>query len=111
MFYLSGAIDMGCVLGQQLRSHQAHIDALEALDDEIERRYEALISNGGEMYPFDNNNFWEALQSCDLTFNDKTKLTDPTELGKEIIRCVTQYWKDCAWKEAEQSINSQRDDY
>lgn len=102
---------MDCVLGQQLRSHQAHIDALDSMDEEIARRAKRLLSEGGEMYPFDNNNFCDAFYACEAAdlFNDKTDITDPMALGKEVIRCVTQYWKDRAWKEAEQSINSQQD--
>lgn len=96
-----------------LGQYQSKVDALEAMDSAIERRYESLIEKGGEMYPFDHNNFWEAVLSGEGvdSFNDKTDITDPTALGKEIIRCVTQYWKDCAWKEAEQSIYSQRNDF
>ena len=103
---------MGCILSSQLRSYQRQVDELEAMDDAITEHAEALVSPSGDMYPFEPHNFWDALfnESCLDLFKDKTRLDDPTELGKEIIRCVEIYWNDRASEAAEEYVKSGRND-
>lgn len=94
---------MGCILSSQLRRFEAHQDALEALDEAQSDMANRLIQPGGEMYPLESNNFWQAVfdEACLDKFNDKTPLNNPAALGAEIIRCVSIFWADKATEAAE----------
>lgn len=93
---------MGCVLSAQLRRFEAHQDELQARDEAIEARAEWLLLKGNEFYPFDSNNFWEAVFAEAIDdFNQKTDLMNPEELGKEMRRCVEKYWRNKAFEFAE----------
>lgn len=97
---------------RDLNAYLDECERSEALSDAISSMAKDLNQPGGEMYPLESNNFWEAIfsESCFENFQDKTSLEDPTALGNEIIRCVKLYWADRASEEAEEHFTSGRND-
>jgi hypothetical protein len=94
------------------------IDVLDTDQDWKEKRVEELLSKEGEYYPFNRENFQEAIAELDL---GKAILASsyahvasvfPSEssnrnFSEYLIRIAREYWKECA----EKKVDVEYDDY
>jgi hypothetical protein len=101
-----------------LNQHLKEVEASDRAQDWKEKRVEELLSKEGDYYPFNRENFQEAIAELDL---GKAILASsyahvasvfPSEssnrnFSEYLIRIAREYWKECA----EKKVDVEYDDY
>ena len=96
---------------QALFEHERKIDKEERRNAFIDEFVEENTKTGREYYPYEPHNFWHAIEEIDTgTFREEVVLSDPFEVGTEVLRMVAEYWNNEALLEAEHQLDRGRDD-